>query len=289
MSKDYIIITGIFDVITKGIRQSVLKKSQEGKPLGVGVYTDDYCENTNFSRPMKPVEHRMEIAQGLSGVDFTFPATSRDFLEIEQAADDAYEEYLKEVEQAKRPKDYRVGFLIGSFDLLHSGHLQNIRLASEMCQDLYVIVKTDERIWDRKHKHPTQNTTQRAANLQALKMVKGVLYYDLDSTRADAIKNVIAQYEQDYPGETIEEKDMVAFFGEDLREKEEAGIRNGEWGDVNLVFTPRPAAKMKKISSTAYKKYLEETGGLDSYEAKEAEGLSDISGIDIGEDDEAEI
>ena len=44
---------------------------------------------------------------------------------------------------------------------------------------------------------------------------------------------------------------------------------------------------MKKISSTAYKRYLEETGGLDAYEAKEAEGLNDVKPISI-DDDEAE-
>lgn len=280
VNKDYNVITGIFDVITKGIRQRVLEKSQDGKPLGVGVYTDDYCEAINFSRPMKPVEHRIEIVQGLSGVDFTFPVTDKNFTEIERLADEAYEKYLKEIEEANKPKDYKVGFLIGSFDLLHSGHLQNIKLASDRCQNLYVIVKTDERIIDRKHKQPVQNTTQRALNLQALKNVKAVLYYDLDSTRSDAIRSVISQYEQDYPGETLEEKDMVVFFGEDLRGKEEASIKNGEWGEVNVVFTPRSAEKMKKISSTAYKRHIERTGGLDSYEAKENEGLKDISEIE---------
>lgn len=246
----------------------------------MGVYTDDYCEAINFSRPMKPVEHRIEIVQGLSGVDFTFPVTDKNFTEIERLADEAYEKYLKEIEEANKPKDYKVGFLIGSFDLLHSGHLQNIKLASDRCQNLYVIVKTDERIIDRKHKQPVQNTTQRALNLQALKNVKAVLYYDLDSTRSDAIRSVISQYEQDYPGETLEEKDMVVFFGEDLRGKEEASIKNGEWGEVNVVFTPRSAEKMKKISSTAYKRHIERTGGLDSYEAKENEGLKDISEIE---------
>ena len=37
--KEYNVITGIFDVITKGIRKSVLERSLDGKPLGVGVYT----------------------------------------------------------------------------------------------------------------------------------------------------------------------------------------------------------------------------------------------------------
>lgn len=285
--KDYIVITGIFDIITKGIRKSVLEKSKDGKPLGVGVYTDEYCESTNFSRPMKSVEHRMDIAQGLNGVAFTFPATSRDFSEIEQAADEAYESYLEKVEEAKRPKKYKAGILIGSFDLLHSGHIQNIQLASDMCQNLYVFVKTDERILAKKHKDTSQNTTKRAANLKALKteMVKDVLYFDLDSTRADAVRGVIERYQQDYPGETLEENDIVAIFGEDLKEKEEGAKRRGEWGDVNIEFTPRPEEKMKKVSTTAYKRYMEETGGLDIYEEKEEKGLNDISETNLGDDE----
>ena len=271
--EEYNVITGIFDVITKRIRQSVLEKSQEGKPLGVGVYTDEYCENTNFSRPMKPVEHRIEIAQGLTGVAFTFQVNSKNPAEIEQAANYAYQKYIQEVEKLNKNKKYKAGILIGSFDLLHFGHLQNIELASDICKDLYVIVKTDERILANKHKETVQNTTKRAANVRALKMVKDVLYYDLDSTRADAIKNVIEQYKKDYPEENIEEKDIAAIFGEDLREKEETAAKNGEWENVNILFNTRKAERIKQISSTAYKKHVEATGGLDSYEAREEAGL----------------
>lgn len=271
--KEYNVITGIFDIITKGIRRSVLEKSNGGKPLGIGVYTDEYCETTNFSRPMKPVEHRIEIAQGLAGVAFTFPANSRDFSKIEEVADEAYKKYLEEVKQLQGPKQYKAGFVIGSFDLLHSGHLQNIQLASDMCQDLYVVVKTDERIMNRKNKRPVQNTTQRAANLRALKMVKDVLFYDLDSNRADIVSTVIEQYKKDYPGETLEEKDLVVIFGEDLQSKEEERKRVGDWGEVNVAFTPRPEEKMKTISSSSYKRQIERTGGLKSYERREDEGL----------------
>ena len=58
--KEYNVITGIFDVITKGIRKSVLERSLDGKPLGVGVYTDEYCELTDFSKPMKSNQLNIE-------------------------------------------------------------------------------------------------------------------------------------------------------------------------------------------------------------------------------------
>lgn len=276
--KEYNVITGIFDVITKGIRKSVLERAEDGKPLGVGVYTDEYCELTDFSRPMKSVEHRREIAQGLTGVAFTFPASSREFGDYEAAADAAYKEYIERVKQEQAPKQYKAGFVIGSFDLLHSGHLQNIELASEMCEDLYVVVKTDERIREKKHKDPVQNTAQRAANLRALKKVKDVLYYDLDSDRTDVVLSVIEQYERDHQGESLEPKDLVAIFGEDLKAKEEERKRNGDWGEVCVAFTPRSEEKMQLISSSTYKRMIEETGGISSYEDKEDKGLNDVNG-----------
>lgn len=275
--KEYNVITGIFDVITKGIRKSVLERSLDGKPLGVGVYTDEYCELTDFSKPMKSVEHRMEIAQGLTGVAFTFIANSRVFSEYEEVADVAYKEYMERVKQEQAPKPYKAGFVIGIFDLLHSGHLQNIELASEMCDELYVVVKTDERIRDKKHKDPVQNTAQRAANLCALKKVKDVLYYDLDSNRTDVVNSIIEQYALNHLGQLLEPKDLVAIFGEDLKEKEEERKRNGDWGDVSVAFTPRSEEKMQLISSSTYKRMVEEKGGIGRYEDNEDKGLYDVT------------
>lgn len=277
--KEYEVVIGIFDTITKDIRKSVLENSKESKILGVGVYTDEYCESTFFSSPLKSTEHRMQIAQGLTGVRFTFPVNTSNPKEIEKLADEAYNDYINEIKLLDGIKKYKAGFVIGSFDLFHAGHLQNITLASEMCQDLYVVIKTDERIFDRKKKQPVQNTTERAAVVGALKPVRGVLYYDLDSTREDVIKSVIEQYEIDYPGEILEPKDMVAIFGEDLQDKEEQRKREGDWGEVNVEFTPRSAEKMEKISSTAYKKEMESHGGLKGYEDREAEGLVDSNSL----------
>ena len=70
-----------------------------------------------------------------------------------------------------------------------------------------------------------------------------------------------------------------------LKAKEEEAKRRGEWGDVNIEFTPRPEEKMKKVSTTAYKRYMEETGGLDIYEEKEEKGLNDISETNLGDDE----
>lgn len=209
-------------------------------------------------------------------------------LDVEKAAEKAYRDYQKEIKVLEAAKKYKVGFVIGSFDLLHAGHIENINLASEICDRLYVVVKTDERIFDRKHKWPTQNTTERAEILKSLKQVRGVLFYDLDSDRDDIVESIIEQHKRDFPEETIEPKDLVAIFGEDLREKEEERKRNGDWGDVNIEFTPRSKEKMQRISSSVYKKIVEETGGLEGYEKREYETFLDArenDGKDIEIDD----
>lgn len=273
--KPYKIVVGIFDTITKDIRDSIKTNCENSKPLGVGVYTDECCETSLYTHPLKPTIHRLQIAEGLNGVIFTFPVDSILPADIEREAAIAYQNYLEEIKQIEGLKKYKAGFVIGSFDLLHAGHIENINLASAMCKDLYVVVKTDERIFDRKKKQPVQNTTERAAVLMSLKQVKGVLFYDLDSNRRDVIQNVIAQYEEDHPGEILEEKDIVAIFGEDLKEKEEERKRRGDWGDVNIEITPRPADKMRTVSSSSYKRTMETNGGLASYEKRESESLID--------------
>ena len=58
----------------------------------------------------------------------------------------------------------------------------------------YRIFAENITIRDKKHKDPVQNTAQRAANLCALKKVKDVLYYDLDSNRTDVVNSIIEQY-----------------------------------------------------------------------------------------------
>lgn len=270
--KNFKYIVGIFDVITKEIRRNIKKDGQNlDVPLGVGVYTDEFCENTLFTHPAKTLEHRMQIAKGMGGVVFTFPVSSLSKEETEIAAQEAYERYLAEIKQLNDIKKYKTGFIIGSFDLLHAGHMENINIASEVCNDLYVVVKTDERIMANKHKTPVQNTTERANNLRMLRQVRDVLYMDLDSTRQDIIEDIIAQYEIDHDGAKIEPGEIAAIFGEDLKDKEME--HESEWGDVNLVFTPRSSEKMQTISSSAYQQIVRSNGGLAEYQRREDENL----------------
>ena len=263
--RKYTYIKGIFDVITKEVREKIKMSKEEGKPLGIGVFSDEYCEDTIFTKPSKELEHRLSVAEGFSGVDFVFPIQLGEC--IDEIAENAYNEYLVRIKAATSKKEeFKAGIVIGNYDLLHAGHIENIKLASEFCERLYAVVKTDERILANKTKIPMQNTTERANNVKLLKSVSGVTYMDLDSTREDIVKDVIEMYKEE-TGKEISESEIVAVFGEDLKEKEE--IHKKEWGDVSLRFTSRPVEKMKKVSSSSYQKKIKEAGGIEVYEARE--------------------
>ena len=263
--RKYTYVKGIFDVITKEVREKIKMSKEEGKPLGIGVFSDEYCENIIFTKPTKELEHRLSVAEGFSGVDFVFPIQLGE--RIDEIAENAYNEYLVKIKEATSKKEeFKAGIVIGSYDLLHAGHIENIKLASEFCERLYAVVKTDERIFTNKNKVPMQNTTERANNVKLLKSVSGVTYMDLDSTREDIVKDVIEMYKEE-TGKEISENEIVAIFGEDLKEKEE--IHKKEWGDVSLRFTSRPVEKMKKVSSSSYQKKIKEAGGIEVYEARE--------------------
>ena len=263
--RKYTYVKGIFDVITKEVREKIKMSKEEGKPLGIGVFSDEYCEDTIFTKPTKELEHRLSVAEGFSGVDFVFPIQLGEC--IDEIAENAYNEYLVRIKAATSKKEeFKAGIVIGSYDLLHAGHIENIKLASEFCERLYAVVKTDERILANKNKIPMQNTTERANNVKLLKSVSGVTYMDLDSTREDIVKDVIEMYKEE-TGKEISESEIVAVFGEDLKEKEE--IHKKEWGDVSLRFTSRPVEKMKKVSSSSYQKKIKEAGGIEVYEARE--------------------
>ena len=68
-----------------------------------------------------------------------------------------------------------VGYLSGTFDLFHIGHLNIIRRAKEQCDYLIVGVSTDELVRRDKNKTPVIPYEERAAIVAALKYVDRVV------------------------------------------------------------------------------------------------------------------
>lgn len=238
---------GIFDILTSGIRKKIRKEAEECEVYGIGVYTDDFIEKELNTQCLKNQEQRMMIARELEGVDFIFSIDSKEAKKAKEELEKAYFEYTEQRKIEEEQKKYKLGFTIGSFDVLHSGHIENIKLAKKLCDKLAVVVKTDERIKQNKHKDPLQNTLQRAENVGALKYVDHVFYMDLNTTREELIEEI-----QEYYG--VEKSDMVLVLGSDLKRKEEE--HKEELKDINVVFTDRNEEKMKEVSSSGYQKKL---------------------------------
>lgn len=238
---------GIFDILTSGIRKKIRKEAEECEVYGIGVYTDDFIEKELNTQCLKNQEQRMMIARELEGVDFIFSIDSKEAKKAKEELEKAYFEYTEQRKIEEEQKKYKLGFTIGSFDVLHSGHIENIKLAKKLCDKLAVVVKTDERIKQNKHKDPLQNTLQRAENVGALKYVDHVFYMDLNTTREELIEEI-----QEYYG--VEKSDMVLVLGSDLKRKEEE--HKEELKDINVVFTDRNEEKMKEVSSSVYQKKL---------------------------------
>lgn len=265
--KEFHTTVGVFDVLSRSIRKKVKEEAKKEGHFGIGVLTDDYCEITLSTRPLKSTDERMEIAQNLDGVDFVFPVDR--LSSMERAAQEAFEEFKQREDDIEKIKKYDVGFIIGSFDMFHNGHLENINIAKACCKRLFVVLKTDERISKNKNKKPQQSTAERAAILKSLKQIEDVLYMDLETTRGDVLNDVMEA------SGISEKRKIAAIFGSDLREKEEKHA--DEWDGIDIIFTKRDPEKMKTVSSTNYEVMCVANGGLKRLEDIEKTALEESS------------
>lgn len=72
-------------------------------------------------------------------------------------------------------KKYKVGYTTGVFDLFHIGHLNILRRAKDMCENLIVGVSTDELVQEYKNKTPVIPFEERCAIVEAIKYVDKVV------------------------------------------------------------------------------------------------------------------
>ncbi len=89
------------------------------------------------------------------------------------------------VAKSSRVKKPVVGFTCGSFDLLHSGHVQMFKDCKEYCDYLIVGLQSDPSV-DRKTKNkPVQTLAERLEVTRAIRWIDEVVLYD---TEADLLK-----------------------------------------------------------------------------------------------------
>ena len=89
-----------------------------------------------------------------------------------------------------RANKYTIGFTNGCFDLMHAGHIDMLKKASESCDKLIVAVNSDQSIKRLKgDKRPILNLEARKKLLQSLEMVDFVISFKED-TPIELIKKI---------------------------------------------------------------------------------------------------
>jgi cytidyltransferase-like protein len=219
-------------------------KEKGDTSFGVGIYDTDLCSQQGLPPPLKDLDSRMKILSYIKGVDFVFPVTSLDPEILKNSAKAAFIDYQKNKNTPclKEEKPFKLGYVPGTHDIFHNGHLENLLYAASQCEKLIVGVKADSLVEAHKHKRPYACETERAAILKYFKFVAGVHTYDTRDLRT-AITSISSEYNQ--PVDAI-------FLGSDL----ESDFLT-KYPDLNLVFTsrnlenpnaPSTSRLMKKLS-----------------------------------------
>jgi glycerol-3-phosphate cytidylyltransferase len=142
-------------------------------------------------------------------------------------------------------KIWEIGYVSGSFDLFHIGHLNLLRRAKERCNKLIVGVLSNEAIVRIKHKQPIITLDDRLAIVAAIRYVD-----EVDVTTRELLDKVKAwekyHFDAMFSGDDhawdnwIKEKDTLAEFGAELvffpytKGISTTSLRNDliRWGDL---------------------------------------------------------
>lgn len=246
--------SGVFDILRSKDLQDLDKKIQLSKQegaeyFGVGIYENELCENLGFNTPLKSLEDRMNIMKYIRGVDFVFPVKSLHEDILKDSVKEGYKCFQKEKELRKNieiDKKYQLGYVPGTYDLFHAGHLENLLLASKDCEKLVIGVKSDDLVQRHKDKTPIISENERMEILRHFEFAyDAYIYYTRDLKIAnDWFK---AKYGNGFD---------AVFFGSDLKQD----FANAT--EFNIIFTPRNKETMKTKSTSAYRKlHLERIDG----------------------------
>ena len=246
--------SGVFDILRSKDLQDLDKKIQLSKEegieyFGVGIYENELCENLGFNTPLKSLEDRMNIIKYIRGVDFVFPVKSLHEDILKDSVREGYKCFQKEKELRKNiaiDKKYQLGYVPGTYDLFHAGHLENLLLAAKDCEKLVIGVKSDDLVQRHKDKTPIISENERMEILRHFEFVyDAYIYYTRDLKIAnDWFK---AKYGNGFD---------AVFFGSDLKQD------FANTTEFNIVFTPRNKETMKTKSTSAYRKlHLERIDG----------------------------
>lgn len=119
-----------------------------------------------------------------------------------------------------RPRDYRLVFSNGVFDLLHAGHLTSLETARGFGDALVVAVNSDESTRRLKGPgRPVQTQTDRARLIAALRCVDAVTIFDQDTPASliEALLPDVLVKGADYEVDEIAGAESVLAAGGEVR------------------------------------------------------------------------
>ena len=135
----------------------------------------------------------------------------------------------------------KVGFTCSAFDMLHSGHIQMLRDASEQCDYLICGLQTNPSV-DRPEKNrPIQTVVERYTQLKAVQYVNEIITY----ANEEDLKDILSMYHID-----------VRILGDEYREKDFTGKEICKRRDIALYFNKRD----HRFSSSELRRRVSESG-----------------------------
>jgi rfaE bifunctional protein nucleotidyltransferase chain/domain len=95
---------------------------------------------------------------------------------------------------------YNIGLTSGCFDILHKGHINNLKLSKNMCNTLFVCLSSDEQIKNLKgDSRPVNNITDRMRMLSHMYFIDYIILYDeIDNATEKELDNIMNILKPDY-------------------------------------------------------------------------------------------
>lgn len=228
------VIDNNVEVITLDLIREITdyQKNYKDGAVNIAVRTDETIETVMERKPLKKLSDRIMLAKSIKGVDSVTVVDNKGVLAFEPTSDDLNSAHIK--------KKYKVGYVPGTFDIVHPGHLEIIKIATMYCEKVVVGINADNLVWENKKKKCMQNESTRMFIMRHIKGVEHViLVEENDKCKANEIIKMLT-------GEEI----GCIFYGEDLRAKKELNDAGMEGLNCDSKYTSRPPEKMA-INSTS--------------------------------------
>ena len=167
----------MFNITDLNLIQEAQKQCES---LAVGVYSDEAEKLKNGRQPIISCEDRKRIVGAIKGVDSVIEIADIEQLQMkrEQLKSLIEESLASETLIPQEPKKYPIGFIQGTFDMFHSGHLNLINRAKLQCEKLIVGVNTDRLVEEYKKKTPIVQFEDRLRIVEAIKGVDEIVEMD---------------------------------------------------------------------------------------------------------------